>query len=46
MNQWRELAADMTYFYKWGPRDAWGLSYSQLMFWIEQAVRIRHAGKI
>ncbi|CAK7025938.1 MAG: hypothetical protein MESAZ_02733 [Saezia sanguinis] len=43
MTAWRELAADVTYFYKWGPHDAWGLSHSKLEFWAEQALRIKHA---
>ncbi|QTD77009.1 Uncharacterized protein YR821_2090 [Yersinia ruckeri] len=30
----------MTYYYGWGPMDAWLLTYSRLQWWYQQANRI------
>jgi hypothetical protein len=30
----------MTRFWGWGPRDAWGLTGTELMWWLEQSHRI------
>ena len=32
--------ADLTKFYGWGPRDALDLTWSELAWWNEQAVRM------
>ncbi|EKN5029966.1 hypothetical protein DVQ33_05650 [Yersinia enterocolitica] len=45
--RWREIIADVTYYYSWGPGDAWSLTYSNLIWWCQQAERINNikAGK-
>ncbi|NHB94779.1 hypothetical protein C5469_22745 [Photorhabdus cinerea] len=40
LNGWQRLAADVTFYYKWGPRDAWLLSKTRLEWWANQANRI------
>ncbi|NHB89612.1 hypothetical protein C5471_18680 [Photorhabdus tasmaniensis] len=40
LNGWQQLAADVTFHYRWGPRDAWLLTRSRLEWWVEQANRI------
>ena len=37
---WRDLIADLTRFWGWGPMDAWGLTGTQLVWWTEQSIRI------
>lgn len=40
---WRDVIADLTAFYHWGPHDAWGLSWfgdGGLAWWNEQAKRM------
>ena len=37
---WRDLIADLTRFWGWGPHDAWGLTGTQLIWWAEQSRRI------
>ena len=39
----RDLVADVTHFYGWGPRDAGTLTWSELAEWIAQARRIKQA---
>ena len=34
---WRDLIADLTRFWGWGPHDAWGLTGTQLIWWAEQS---------
>ncbi|OWF85507.1 hypothetical protein B4914_17095 [Yersinia entomophaga] len=38
--RWLETLADVTYYYGWGPADAWSLTYNRLLWWCEQAQRI------
>ncbi len=45
LRAWQQLAADATYFYKWGPHDAWSLTKSRLRWWVENANRITNRGK-
>ncbi|TDB43323.1 hypothetical protein C5468_23735 [Photorhabdus luminescens subsp. mexicana] len=40
LNSWQQLAADVTFYYKWGPRDAWSLTRTRLEWWVEQANRL------
>lgn len=35
--------ADVTYFYRWGPREAQSLTWRELDFWLTQAERINKA---
>lgn len=37
---WRELIADLTRFWGWGPKDAWGLTGTQILWWTDQASRV------
>jgi hypothetical protein len=37
---WRDLIADLTRFWGWGPKAAWNLTGTQLLWWTEQANRI------
>jgi hypothetical protein len=39
-DNWRDLIADLTRFWHWGPQDAWGLTGTQLLWWSDQASRI------
>ncbi|MBT0344128.1 GpE family phage tail protein [Morganella morganii subsp. morganii] len=39
-HKWRQLSADVTYFYHWGPQDARYLTMRELLWWAEQANRI------
>lgn len=41
LRSWQRLAAKVTWFYRWGPRDAWLLSKSRLHWWVEQAEEIK-----
>jgi hypothetical protein len=34
------LIAQLTWFFHWSPRDAWGLTGTEIMWWVEQANRI------
>lgn len=34
------MIADLTRFWGWGPHDAWSLTGTQLMWWLDQANRI------
>ncbi len=38
---WRELLADLAWFYRWSPREVGGLTIQELVWWCEQANRIR-----
>jgi hypothetical protein len=31
----------LTYYWRWGPQDAWNLTGTQLMWWLDQLNRIR-----
>jgi hypothetical protein len=35
------LIADLTRFWGWGPRDAWDLTGTEMLWWAEQANRIQ-----
>jgi hypothetical protein len=37
---WRDLIADVSRFWGWGPRDGWDLTGTELMWWLDQANRI------
>ncbi|EGG3071018.1 GpE family phage tail protein [Salmonella enterica] len=37
---WRELAADITWFYRWEPSVTGNMTLRRLLWWQEQAVRI------
>jgi len=37
---WRSVVADLTKFYGWGPKDAWGEPVSRLMWWFKEAQRM------
>ncbi|TPG62552.1 GpE family phage tail protein [Ewingella americana] len=32
--------ADVTYYYGWGPRDGWAMTWSELNWWLVQATRL------
>jgi hypothetical protein len=34
------VIADLTHWWHWGPQDAWGLTGTELMWWLEQTRRI------
>lgn len=38
---WRELMADVTWFFRWSPRDVGDLTIPELLWWAEQARRIQ-----
>ncbi len=42
--EWRQLAVDVTYFYQWGPHEAWSLSKSRLLWWVKQTNKILDRG--
>ncbi len=35
-----EVVAELTKFYGWGPFDAWSLTVTELIWWVEQAQRM------
>lgn len=37
---WKDLIADITKFYGWGPHDAWGLTWTQIQEWARQMIRM------
>ena len=39
-SNWRELAADLAYFWHWQPSETWALTGPELLWWLEQANRI------
>ncbi|MFM0464680.1 hypothetical protein PQR34_42885 [Paraburkholderia sediminicola] len=39
----RDIVADVTHFYGWGPRDAGALTWTELSGWLAQARRIQAA---
>jgi hypothetical protein len=39
----RDVIADVTHFYGWGPRDAGALTWTELSEWLSQARRIARA---
>jgi hypothetical protein len=39
-DNWRDVAAELTRFYHWGPDDIWSLTWSQMQWWNEQAARM------
>ncbi|CAI1756687.1 Uncharacterised protein [Serratia proteamaculans] len=43
LDGWQQLAAEVTKYYGWGPRDAWSLTRTRLDFWADQARRINKA---
>lgn len=45
LGEWQQLAAEATYFYKWGPHEAWSLTKSRLLWWVDNANRIINRGK-
>lgn len=44
VREWQQLAAKVTYFYRWGPHEAWSLTKSRLLWWIENVNRITNRG--
>ncbi|PWC19069.1 MULTISPECIES: GpE family phage tail protein [Brenneria] len=42
MDGWRELAADVTFYFHWEPNAAWGMSLTRLEWWATQARRIKN----
>jgi len=38
-----DMIAEVTLFYRWGPHDAIGLTWSRFKFWMNQARRINAA---
>ncbi|PSY65661.1 hypothetical protein C7B16_10730 [Escherichia sp. 20412-1] len=40
LSHWQAKAAELTWFFHWSPRDAWGLTMSELAWWRAQASRI------
>ncbi|MGF6790165.1 hypothetical protein [Paraburkholderia sp. 35.1] len=41
----RDIVADVTHFYGWGPRDAGALTWAELAQWLAQARRIQHVAQ-
>jgi hypothetical protein len=37
---WRELTADLARFWHWQPSEAWGITGTELLWWLDQANRI------
>ncbi|EHR8986881.1 GpE family phage tail protein [Escherichia coli] len=40
MSDWQDRAAELTWFFHWPPRDAWGLTATEIAWWCDQARRI------
>ncbi|EAS1263726.1 hypothetical protein F8606_21820 [Salmonella enterica] len=40
LRDWRELAADVTFFYRWAPDATANMTFRRLSWWGDQAVRI------
>jgi hypothetical protein len=36
---WRELCADLTFYFHWSPRDVWELTMTEILWWAAQAER-------
>lgn len=43
-SNWMDIVAEVTRFYRWGPRDAWGLTWSRLSWWRSQMLRMCDGG--
>lgn len=41
MEEWERLAADVTFFFRWGPKDAARMTWKQLQKWERQGLRIK-----
>lgn len=39
-DDWRDLVANLTKYYGWGPRDAWSLTWTEMQWWANQAIRM------
>jgi hypothetical protein len=37
---WRDLTADLARFWRWGPRECWEITGTELLWWLDQANRI------
>ncbi|KAA0547758.1 hypothetical protein F0327_25195 [Citrobacter braakii] len=42
---WQELAADVTWYFRWTEDRAWGMTYARLKWWAAQASRINEMRK-
>jgi hypothetical protein len=40
------VVADVTYYYRWGPREAASLTWTELAWWLEQARRISASDRV
>lgn len=41
LHEWQDMAAHVTYFFRWEPHVAWGMTYTKLQFWLGQAQKIK-----
>jgi hypothetical protein len=37
---WRDVAAELTRFYRWSPDEIWALTWTQMRWWNDQAIRM------
>ncbi|QBH55935.1 hypothetical protein C3E96_000085 [Klebsiella pneumoniae] len=45
LTAWQELAAEVTFYFRWTEDRAWGMTYSRLKWWVSQASRINKIRK-
>ncbi|TQN55974.1 hypothetical protein FLW98_09665 [Raoultella planticola] len=45
LTAWQELAAEVTFYFRWTEDRAWGMTHSRLKWWVSQASRINKIRK-